>query len=69
MNCPRCGSPNTRNVSSYLWLDGVTVTRHRLCRAEGCWLRFKTRERPVPSEDYFLPRSKGRRAPQRLLRG
>jgi transcriptional regulator NrdR family protein len=62
MNCPKCGALTTKITSSYRWRDGLTVTRHRLCRADGCWLRFKTRERPMPSSAYVVPRPMPRRA-------
>ncbi len=68
MKCPRCGDPSTKITSTYCWQDGITITRHRLCRADGCWLRFKTREHPIPGEDYVVPRSKSLRRAQAVER-
>ena len=56
MNCPKCKGSSVKTIGSYTWKDGVTVTRHKLCRSEGCWLKFKSLERVLPSKDYSLPR-------------
>lgn len=58
MNCPKCGSRDTRVVDSRTYRDGSAIRRRRLCSA--CDYRFTTIEEVV-REGLYVIKADGRR--------
>ncbi len=69
MQCPKCGTKDTRVIDSRVSSSGLAIRRRRVC--QNCGYRFSTTEEIV-REDFFVIKNDGRREPfdrTKLLRG
>jgi len=69
MQCPKCGTKDTRVIDSRVSSSGLSIRRRRSCQS--CGYRFSTTEEVV-SEDMFVIKNDGRREPfdrNKLLSG
>ena len=69
MQCPKCGTKDTRVIDSRVSSSGLAIRRRRSC--QNCGYRFSTTEEIV-SEDLFVIKNDGRREPfdrNKLLNG
>jgi transcriptional repressor NrdR len=60
MQCPKCGTKDTRVIDSRVSSSGLSIRRRRAC--QNCGYRFSTTEEIV-SEDLFVIKNDGRREP------
>lgn len=60
MQCPKCGTKDTRVIDSRVSSNGVSIRRRRSC--QNCEYRFSTIEEVV-SEDLYVVKNDGRREP------
>ncbi|MEX0332666.1 MAG: transcriptional regulator NrdR [Puniceicoccaceae bacterium] len=60
MQCPKCGTKDTRVIDSRVSSSGLSIRRRRAC--QNCEYRFSTTEEII-SEDLFVIKNDGRREP------
>ena len=60
MQCPKCGTKDTRVIDSRVSSSGLAIRRRRSC--QNCGYRFSTTEEIV-TEDLFVIKNDGRREP------
>lgn len=60
MQCPKCGTKDTRVIDSRVSSNGLSIRRRRAC--QNCEYRFSTTEEVV-SEDLYVIKNDGRREP------
>lgn len=60
MQCPKCGTKDTRVIDSRVSTSGLAIRRRRSC--QNCGYRFSTTEEIV-TEDLFVIKNDGRREP------
>ena len=60
MQCPKCGTKDTRVIDSRVSSSGLSIRRRRSCQS--CEYRFSTTEEMV-SEDLYVIKNDGRREP------
>lgn len=60
MQCPKCGTKDTRVIDSRVSSSGLSIRRRRSCQS--CEYRFSTTEEVV-SEDLYVIKNDGRREP------
>lgn len=60
MQCPKCGTKDTRVIDSRVSSSGLSIRRRRSC--QNCGYRFSTTEEIV-SENLFVIKNDGRREP------
>ncbi len=60
MQCPKCGTKDTRVIDSRVSSSGLSIRRRRSC--QNCEYRFSTTEEIV-SEDLYVVKNDGRREP------
>lgn len=60
MQCPKCGSKDTRVIDSRVSNSGLAIRRRRSC--QGCGYRYSTIEEII-REDLFVIKNDGRREP------
>jgi transcriptional repressor NrdR len=60
MQCPKCGTKDTRVIDSRVSTSGLSIRRRRSC--QNCEYRFSTVEEMI-SEDLYVTKNDGRREP------
>ena len=60
MQCPKCGTKDTRVIDSRVSSSGLSIRRRRSC--QNCEYRFSTTEEII-SEDLYVIKNDGRREP------
>ncbi|NDV61050.1 transcriptional repressor NrdR [Puniceicoccales bacterium CK1056] len=60
MQCPKCGTKDTRVIDSRVSSSGLAIRRRRSC--QNCGYRFSTTEEIV-TEDLYVIKNDGRREP------
>lgn len=60
MQCPRCGTKDTRVIDSRVSSNGLAIRRRRCC--QNCEYRFSTTEEII-REDVYVIKQDGRREP------